>query len=139
MTRRKQGQRTLWEGVVELNVRALWEPWMVQADTLLEDEDLIDVVYQAQGERHEHSATRGRTQTPAETVLRLLLLKHVRNWSFDTLEREVTLNLAYGDFAHIGSGKVPDAKTLARMAQTLGGEAIAKLHERLVRMAQEQG
>ena len=139
MTQRKQRQRTLWEGVVDEDVRALWEPWMVEADRLLEDEELIDLVYEAQGERHEHSATRGRSQTPAETALRLLLLKHVRNWSFDTLEREVKMNLAYRDFTRIGLGKVPDAKTLARIAQALGGEVIAKLHHRLVAMAQEKG
>ncbi len=139
MTRRKQGQRVLWEGVVDEDVRALWEPWMVEADKLLEDEELIDLVYEAQGERHEHSSTRGRSQTPAEMVLRLLLLKHVRNWSFDTLEREVKMNLAYRDFTRIGLGKVPDAKTLARIAQALDGEVIAKLHERLVSMAQERG
>jgi transposase, IS5 family len=139
MTRRKQGERTLWEGVVDEDVRALWEPWMVEADRLLEDEELVDLVYQAQGERHEHSATRGRAQTPAETALRLLLLKHVRNWSFDTLEREVKMNLAYRDFTRIGLGKVPDSKTLARIAQALGGEVIAKLHDRLVVMAQERG
>lgn len=129
----------LWEGVVNEDVRALWEPWMVEADKLLEDEELVDLVYEAQGERHEHSATRGRSQTPAEMALRLLLLKHVRNWSFDTLEREVKMNLAYRDFTRIGLGKVPDAKTLARIAQVLGGEVIAKLHERLVAMAQEKG
>jgi transposase, IS5 family len=139
MTRRKQGERTLWEGVVDEDVRALWEPWMAEADGLLEDEELVELVYQAQGERHEHSATRGRSQTPAETALRLLLLKHVRNWSFDTLEREVKMNLAYRDFTRIGLGKVPDAKTLARIAQALGGKVIAKLHDRLVSMAQEEG
>ena len=112
---------------------------MVEADKLLQDEELIDVVYEAQGERHGQSATRGRSQTPAEMVLRLLLLKHVRNWSFDTLEREVKMNLAYRDFTRIGVGKVPDAKTLARIAQALGGEVIAKLHERLVAIAQEKG
>ena len=139
MTRRKQGQRTLWEGVVDLDVQALWEAWMVEADGLLDDEELIELVFEAQGARHEHSATRGRAQTPAETALRLLLLKHVRNWSFDTLEREVAANLVYRDFTRIGLGKVPDAKTLARIAQALGSEVIAKLHERLVKMAQEQG
>ncbi len=112
---------------------------MVQADHLLDDEELIDRVYDAQGERHEHSATRGRSQTPAEMVLRLMLLKHVRNWSFDVLEREVRMNLAYRDFTRIGMGKVPDAKTLARIAQALDGEVIAKLHRRLVAMAQEEG
>src|SRR5436189_298361 len=90
MTRRKQGQRVLWEGMIDEDVRALWEPWMIQADRLLEDEELIDRVFAAQGERHEHSSTKGRSQTPAEMVLRLLLLKHVRNWSFDTLERVLT-------------------------------------------------
>lgn len=58
MTRGKQGQRVLWEGVVDEDVRALWEPWMVEADKLLQDEELIDVVYEAQGERHQQSATR---------------------------------------------------------------------------------
>jgi IS5 family transposase len=139
MTRRKQGQRVLWEGMIDEDVRALWEPWMIQADRLLEDDELIDRVYEAQGERHQHSATKGRSQTPAEMVLRLLLLKHVRNWSFDTLEREVRMNLAYRDFARIGMGKVPDAKTLARIAQALGGEVIAELHGRLVEIAQEEG
>jgi len=139
MTRRKQGQRVLWEGMIDEDVRALWEPWMLQADRLLEDEELIDRVWEAQGRRHEHSATRGRAQTPAEMVLRLLLLKHVRNWSFDTLEREVRMNLCYRDFTRIGMGKVPDAKTLARIAQALGGEVIAELHRRLVEIAQEEG
>lgn len=129
----------LWEGMIDEDVRSLWEPWMVQADRLLDDEELIDRVYFAQGERHEHSATRGRSQTPAEMVLRLMLLKHVRNWSFDVLEREVRMNLAYRDFTRIGMGKVPDAKTLARIAQTLGGEVIAELHRRLVEMAQQEG
>src|SRR5713226_4176926 len=139
MTRRKQAQRKLWEGIVDEDVRGLWEPWMIEADQLLEDEELIDQVFEAQGKRHEYSATRGRSQTPAEMVLRLLLLKHVRNWSFDILEREVRMNLAYRDFTRIGMGKVPDAKTLARIAPALGCEVIAELHRRLVEIAQEEG
>jgi len=58
-------------------------------DELLEDEQLLDTVYEAQGERHPQSRSRGRMQTPAEVALRLLLLKHIRNWSYDVLEREV--------------------------------------------------
>ena len=77
-TRRKaKAQRTLWEGVIDLDVRALWEPWMIEADRLLDDERLVAVDFQAQRQRHAHSSTLGRAQTPAETVLRLLLLKHV--------------------------------------------------------------
>src|SRR5688572_27216729 len=139
MTRRKQPQQTLWEGIVAEDVKSLWEPWMIEADKLLDDEELIDRVYEAQGERHEHSRTRGRSQTPAEMALRLLLLKHVRNWSYDVLEREVRANLAYRDFCRIGLGKVPDAKTLARIGQAVTGNVIADLHRRLVELAQEKG
>src|SRR5207248_3116254 len=88
---------------------------------------------------HKHSQSKGRSQTPADIVLRLLLLKHVRNWSYDTLEREVRMNLAYRDFARVGLGKVPDAKTLARIGQALGGNIVADLHRRLVELAQENG
>jgi IS5 family transposase len=112
---------------------------MVEADKLLDDEELIDRVYEAQADRHEQSATRGRSQTPAEIVLRLLLLKHVRNWSYDILEREVRANLAYRDFCRIGLNKVPDAKTLARIGQVISGDVIAELHRRLVQLAQESG
>ncbi len=41
MTRRRQSQKTLWEGMAAEDVRELWEPWMVEADQLLEDEELI--------------------------------------------------------------------------------------------------
>ena len=57
----------------------------------------------------------------------MLLLKHIRDWSFAELEREVRGNLLYREFTHIGAEKVPDAKTLARLAQALGPEVIEKL------------
>lgn len=108
-------------------------------DELLEDEQLLDAVYEAQGKRYAQSRRRGRMQTPAEVVLRLLLLKHIRNWSYDALEREVRANLVYRAFTRIGDESVPDAKTLARLGQLLGPEVIAELHKRVVALAQERG
>jgi len=80
------------------------------ADALLEDAALVDQVYEAQGRRHPKSRSRGREQTPAEVALRMLLLKHVRNWSYEVLEREVRANLVYRSFCRIGMEKVPDAR-----------------------------
>ena len=108
-------------------------------DELLEDEPLVDTVYEAQGERHPQSRSRGRMQTPAEVLLRLLLLKHIRNWSYDVLEREVRANLVYRAFTRIGDEKVPDAKTLARLGQLIGPKVIEQLHRRVVELAQERG
>jgi IS5 family transposase len=132
-------QPSIWTGILKEDLGPLWEPWMRAADTVLEDEALVDQVYEAQGRRHPQSRSRGREQTPAEVALRLLLLKHVRNWSYETLEREVKANLVYRTFCRIGMEKVPDAKTLGRIGQALGPAVIAEMHERLVQLAQEQG
>jgi IS5 family transposase len=129
----------LWHKGLAKDIEDLWEPWMREVDRLLEDAALVEKVYEAQGKRHPQSQTRGRTQTPAEVALRLLILKHVRNWSYDTLEREVRANLVYRAFTRIGDEKVPDAKTLARLGQAIGPEVIAKLHERLMELARERG
>ena len=112
---------------------------MKEVDQLLEDAALVESVYAAQGKRHPKSRTHGRTQTPAEVALRLLILKHVRNWSYDTLEGEVRANLVYRAFTRIGDEKVPDAKRLARLGQAIGPEVIGELHERLLELARERG
>src|SRR5262249_54091980 len=112
---RKYQQRQLGEGFIRDSIDDCWEPWMKIADEILDEEELIEPVYEALRRRRPKSATRGRKGTPAEVALRMLALKHMRNWSFDTLEREVRANLVYRIFTRVGAEKVPDAKTLARI------------------------
>ena len=106
---------------------------------MLEDDELLSAVFEAQGQRHQESRRLGRHQTPAEVVLRMLLLKHVRNWSYETLEREVRANLVCRSFCRIGLEKVPDAKTLVRLGQAVGPEVIGELHARVVALAEAKG
>lgn len=134
---RRPGQRSFGEGLIEEETANLWEPWMRQADQVLEDEQLIHTVYEALLKRSPKSRTRGRRGVAAEIVLRRMLLKHIRNWSFQDLEREVRPNLLYREFTRIGSGKVPDAKTLGRQAQALSPEVVAQIHQRMVELAVE--
>jgi hypothetical protein len=82
MIKLRHQQPSLWHRGLAEDIEGLWEPWMRLVDELLEDEQLVDTVYEAQGERHPQSRIRGRMQTPAEVLLRLLLLKHIRNWSY---------------------------------------------------------
>ena len=125
------------EGFVEEAVGNLWEPWMRQANQILEDEKLLNLAYEALVRRHPKSRTRGRVGAPAEIVLRMLLLKHIRNWSFDVVEREVRPNLLYREFTRVYAGKVPDSKALGRQALALGPEVIEQIHQRLVELAVE--
>src|SRR6202049_4037249 len=181
MIKLRHQQPSLWHRGLAEDIEELWEPWMRLVDELLEDEQLVDTgyeaqgerhpqsrirgrvptpagvllrplveelledeqlvdtVYEAQGERHPQSRIRGRVQTPAEVLLRLLLLKQLRNWSYDVLEREVRANLVYRAFTRIGDEKVPDAKTLARLGQLIEPKVIEQLHQRVVEVAQERG
>jgi transposase, IS5 family len=126
------------EGLIAEEVSDLREDWMKHADQALEDEQLVATVYEALAKRSPKSRTRGRKGTPAEVVLRLLLLKHIRNWSYQVLEREVRANLVYRDFTRVGASKAPDAKTMGRWGLALGPEEVEKIHTRVVEIAQEK-
>jgi transposase, IS5 family len=134
-------QQTLYEQAVESfmpdHKKLLWEGWMLKVDELLEQDQLVERVHQALQQRHPQSGTRGRKATPAEVVLRLLVLKHLKNCSYETLEKEVRPNLVYRQFTRIGGETVPDAKTMVRWGTALGPEVIRQIHERVVKASQE--
>lgn len=131
-------QRSFADGLIAEEVADLWEPWMRQADQVLEDDGLLTLIQQELTTRVKKSKTRGRPGTPAEVVLRMLVLKHMRDYSFEELSREVRANLVYREFTRVGGGKVPDDKTMGRLARQLRPEVIRQVHDRVVAIAQEE-
>jgi IS5 family transposase len=132
-------QLSFGDGLIAAEVTDLREAWMRHADAVLADEQIVASVYEALAKRHPRSRSRGRHGAPAEVVLRLLVLRHVRNWSYQVLEREVRANLIYRDFPRVGGGKVPDAKTMGRWGVALGPAVVRQIHERLVKIALDRG
>ena len=139
MIEMRRRQLSFGDGLIAGEVSDLRDDWMHHADQVLDDEQIIAAVYEALAQRHPNSRRRGRRGVPAETVLRLLILKHVRNWSYQVLEREVRANLVYRDFTRVGGGKTPDAKTMGRWGPAIGPEVLKQIHERMVRIAQHNG
>jgi len=121
-----------------LPVESWWQDWMLHADRLLDDPELVNIVYQAMLKRCPRSRTRGRLSTPAEVVLRLMVLKHMRHWSYAELAREVRANLVYRQFTRIGLQKAPHAKTIGKLGLLLGRETVQQLHQRVVAQAQAE-
>ena len=115
------------------------DPHLRRIDELLDDEALVDSVVDALRRRHGQSATRGRPSTPAEVVLRMLVLKHLRQWSYEELEWEVGGNLVYRHFCRIDAGTVPDSKTMVRYGQLLDERVLQPLFDRIVRLAIDGG
>jgi IS5 family transposase len=138
MVQRRQRERSLFE-VLLPDGHKLWPDWLRKIDTLLEDDAVIDVVAQALEARWPQSRRRGRPGTPAEVVIRMLILKHLFDWSYDDLEREVRANLVYRMFTRIDAGDVPDAKTILKIARALGPEVVEQLHRQVVEVAKRAG
>jgi transposase, IS5 family len=139
MIEMRRRQLSFGDGLIAEEVSDLRESWMSHADEVLADEEIVVIVYEAMAKRHPKSRSRGRRSSPAEMVLRLLVLKHIRNWSYEELEREVRANLVYRDFTRVGAGKVPDAKTMGRWGTALGPQVLKQVHERIVKIALEKG
>jgi IS5 family transposase len=138
MIEARRQQLRFGDGLIAEEVSDLQEDWMKHADQALEDEQLVSTVYEALARRRPRSRTRGRRGTPAEVVLRLLLLKHIRNWSYDVLEREVRANLVYRDLPRVRAARVPDAKSMGRWGLALSPDEVEKIHKRVVEIAQER-
>jgi transposase, IS5 family len=135
----RRTQLSFGDGLIAAEVSDLHEDWMKHADRVLDDESIVAIVYEALARRHPKSRSRGRRNAPAEMVLRLLILKHVRNWSYAVLEREVRANLVYREFTRVGAGKVADAKTMGRWGLALGPDVVKQIHDRMVVIARSQG
>jgi IS5 family transposase len=138
MVRRRQRERSLFE-VLLPDGHKLWPDWLRRIDALLEDEAVIEVVARALETRWPESRRRGRPGTPAEVVIRMLILKHLFDWSYDDLEQEVRANLVYRAFTRIDADEVPDAKTILKIARALGPEIIEQLHRQVLEVAKRAG
>ena len=139
MIEMRRAQLSFGDGLIAEEVSDLREDWMIHADRVLADDEIVAAVYEALAKRRPKSRSRGRFGIPAEVVLRMLVLKHIRNWSYGVLEREVRGNLVYRDFTRVGGGKVPDAKTMGRWGVALGADVVKQVHDRIVQIAQDEG
>lgn len=137
MVRRHYRQRSVFE-VLLPDGDKLWDPELKKIDELLDDEELVDTIQARLEKRHPRSRRWGRPGTPAEAVLRMLVLKHLYDWSFAECEREVRASLVYRSFCRIGCERVPDAKTLIRLFGLIEGPTLRALLERLVQMARQK-
>ena len=137
MVRRTYPQRSVFE-VLLPDGDQLWDDELREIDAVLDDEAIVDLVDAALRGRRPKSGSRGRLGTPVVVVLRMLVLQHLYEWSFAECERVVRGSLVYRAFCRIDCERVPDAKTLIRLAALLGPAMLKNIVERLVHLARER-
>ena len=117
----------------------LKDDWLDPVDQLLEDPALVDLVRQCLATRSPLSQRTGRTGIAPDRLLRCCVMKHLKGWSFRDLERELRSNLVYRRFTHFDAEATPDSTTFSRTFALLSPAVTAEIHQRVVRLACEQG
>jgi transposase, IS5 family len=106
-----------------------------ELDRLLDDDELYQQVRHDFGKRHRFTLVHGRQSTPVEVVLRMLIVKHLYQWSYQETEDRVDESLVLRWFCRVYWANVPDDTTLIRWANTLRPETLHTLNDRVVQLA----
>src|SRR5712692_1947961 len=79
------------------------DPVLKRLDGLLDDDQLYQQVRADFGKRHRYTLVHGRHSTPVEVLLRMLILKHLYQWSYKELEGRVKDSLVLRWFCRVPS------------------------------------
>ena len=88
------------------------EPQLAAIDKLLDDDELYRLVRGDLEQRYPQTAVTGRLSTPVEVILRMLVVKHLYNLSYEQTEGYVRDSLVLRRFCRLYLEAVPDHSTL---------------------------
>src|SRR5947209_14667048 len=111
------------------------DPVLKHLDTLLEDDELYQQIRADFGQRYRFTLVHGRHSTPVEVILRMLICKHLYQWSYRETEERVGDSLVLRWFCRVYFETVPDETTLLRWLHTLHPETLHALNDRVVQLA----
>src|SRR5216683_3572154 len=113
------------------------DPELRKLDTLLDDDALYQQVRSDFGKRYRYTLVHGRHSTPVEVLLRMLICKHLHQWSYQETEEQVDQNLILRWFCRLYWAPVPNESTLVRWANTLQPNTLHALNDRVVELARK--
>jgi transposase, IS5 family len=110
---------------------------LTQLDTLLADDVLFHAVKQDLSRRFPRTSSFGRPSTPVEVVLRMIVVKHLYDWSYQQAEQWVSDSLVLRQFCRVYAEKVPDDTTLIRWANLIQPNTLHRLLDHITARARQ--
>lgn len=118
-------------------VAAISDPILDSVDWLLEDPSLFALSSLALASRSPGSGKVGREGIAPDRLLRCVVLKHIKGWSYRELHRELRASLLYRRFTRFYEDPIPDFSNLCRAFALFGKEGTEQIHQRIVQRATE--
>ena len=116
---------------------AIRDPVLDAVDQLLEDPALLTLSIQALASRSPGSNKVGRQGIAPDRLLRCVVLKHIKGWSYRQLHRELRASLLYRRFTRFYEDRIPDFSNLCRAFALFGKQGTQQIHQRIVQQATE--
>jgi IS5 family transposase len=113
-------------------------PELVKIDTYLEDEKLYRLIKKDLSQRRPKTLQTGRSSTPVDVVLRMLVVKRLHGYSYEETERNVSDSLRLRQFCRVYLNSVPDDTTLIRWANLIQPKTLEKFNQRITHLALER-
>jgi IS5 family transposase len=134
MTKSENVQRNLFEQL--LNDTCKLAPELAAIDEVLsEEERLLDEVKEIFDNRSTYSKTLGRHSVAVESVVRLILVKHLYEWTYRFTQQQVRDSYSLRHFTRIYFDKVPHYSILCRYERLIPEETLKSLNEKIVAIA----
>jgi IS5 family transposase len=108
---------------------------LAQIDGVLDNDTLFERVKADLSGRYPRTQQTGRRSTPVEVILRMLVVKHLYNLSYEKTEQSVKDSLVLRRFCRVYFEAVPDDTTLMRWANQISGETLEALNSHIVHLA----
>lgn len=111
------------------------EPVFPRLDQLLDDDPLLQMVKADLAKRFPQTLVNGRPSTPVEVILRMIVVKHLYNWSYEETEHFVADSLVLRQFCRVYFNAVPDDTTLMRWANLVQPTTLHALLDHVTHLA----
>ena len=111
------------------------DPELAQIDSILDDDELFQMIKNDMARRHPQTLETGRTSTPVEVSLRMLAVKRLYQFTYRQAEWHVGDSLVLRWFCRIYFNSVPDHTTLYRLALLSQPETLHAFNDRVIEVA----
>lgn len=112
----------------------IWDATLKVVDEILMDDGFGDILFAAL-RRLSPKATTGRRRIAVNQLLRIGVLKHIKNWSLRSLSTEMQRNLDYRAFTQVFEQDPRATSSLCRNLAAIDGKTIRQLNEHLCTLA----
>lgn len=138
MIGRTSRQASLFYFAFAREVGAIKDVTLDELDLLLQDPQLLALTSEKLGSRRLRSKEFGRPGIAPDRLLRCIVLKHFKSWSFRQLEYELRHSLLYRRFTRFFEDPIPDFTSFSRTFALFGPKGTCQIHQRVVQQAREQ-